>query len=662
MQPPLTVSDNVNTSEKESSDPHTVDPFKDAKDVTSTPLTPKAGSAAIQEEIESRDVQPGAIEDRQSGTIQPHEQVNGECTKSVAELDTPGNHFSSIDDDMTEEGEAEAGEVIEDRVTYQKASTEVSGRIETNALDGQHKREKIEKAAISTERKESRDQPKRYGSSGDQGRNENSRKSSQQEPKKVRRYEQCTNLKAPVGLFACFSASSSTQSKPESSTSPRQGKTEVLNSLDAPEISGNVQKSPPLTGLFRGNQNGNMATPSVSTPSYRREPAASSIFNRQAESNNTAAPSIPNRAPCSRSRTPVRTPHPQDTFRRSPNERFKTGPLGPPNFDRPNGQRRSPPRRSRSHERAAGGPPFTPSRPHFRASRSREPERFRRSRSRGPPPQPADRFHDEFRMDRPVMYQQRKRSSSRSHSRGPPHQYLRDGARSPNVMRGTNGMSNDHLGHNPLHRGPESHPPVGRMSSDRSPRGNRPEVSLYPDIPQGDRRWRSPPRGTPNMSNHSNIQRSTISPDFSGSADAPTRKLFVTHQGDWNFELRRSSRSRCRCRAVAVTLPSPVQLPSFIDIIQLPHLSRYHEFLMSDRRDIKRIVYEVAPNTMADKVGYEEFVTYLIRGKNGISRAGVAMDLEQVGYKLFVLPPGQAARSLGYKGNNLIAVLRKKQQ
>lgn len=378
---------------------------------------------------------------------------------------------------------------------------------------------------------------------GNHDKNDISIKSSQQEPKKVRRYEQCKIAKAPVGLFACFSASSSTQSKaPQLTLPPTQEDAVVEGPFRAPQYSGSGRKSPQPAGLFNANQNGTnvlhssnaalalssvtfpgyLATPSVSTPSKQDGPPASLIFNRPAENESSGAPPNQSHGPRRRSRTPPRTHHSQDTCRRSPKGRNLTESHGPPDFDRLNGQRRSPQRRSRSRERDAGHPPFIASRPRFNASRSREPETFRRSRSRGPPQKPVDRFHEECRMDRPVMHHQRSRSRSRS--RGPSRQYPRDAMRSPSRMRETSEMSSAYFGH----RGAEGHPFAGRMPSARSPRSDQLGGSPYRDIPSGDRRWRSPPNPRMNPSMSNNEQHNTISPNFSASADAPTRKLFVT--------------------------------------------------------------------------------------------------------------------------------------
>lgn len=100
--------------------------------------------------------------------------------------------------------------------------------------------------------------------------------------------------------------------------------------------------------------------------------------------------------------------------------------------------------------------------------------------------------------------------------------------------------------------------------------------------------------------------------------------------------------------------------PLALDVVQLPHLAKYQEFLMLAKRELKRVVYELLPETMSDKIGYDEFRDYLMRGRNGAPRAGAAVEMEALGFKVFVLPPGTAARSLGYKGDQMIAVLRKK--
>lgn len=95
-----------------------------------------------------------------------------------------------------------------------------------------------------------------------------------------------------------------------------------------------------------------------------------------------------------------------------------------------------------------------------------------------------------------------------------------------------------------------------------------------------------------------------------------------------------------------------------VDVVALPHLSKFQEFLMIDRPTIRRVVYELHPDSSSDNPGYDDFVNYLIDGRNGVARAGMALELDKNGYKLFILPPGQAARALGYKGQRMIACIR----
>ncbi|RLN26367.1 hypothetical protein BBJ28_00002334 [Nothophytophthora sp. Chile5] len=90
----------------------------------------------------------------------------------------------------------------------------------------------------------------------------------------------------------------------------------------------------------------------------------------------------------------------------------------------------------------------------------------------------------------------------------------------------------------------------------------------------------------------------------------------------------------------------------------LPHLKNAHEFLQLDRHGVQRVVYELRPQTMADTSGYHAFRDYLVQGKNNHARAGIAMEMEDQGFKVFIIPPGQVARQLGYKGDHMIAVLR----
>lgn len=99
--------------------------------------------------------------------------------------------------------------------------------------------------------------------------------------------------------------------------------------------------------------------------------------------------------------------------------------------------------------------------------------------------------------------------------------------------------------------------------------------------------------------------------------------------------------------------------PLSLDIVQLPRLNQFRQFLMLDRGDMRRIVYEMRPESLGEKAGYEEFRRYLAQGREG-ERAGLALELDRAGYKVFVLPPGPAARALGYNSDFLIAVIRRR--
>lgn len=108
-------------------------------------------------------------------------------------------------------------------------------------------------------------------------------------------------------------------------------------------------------------------------------------------------------------------------------------------------------------------------------------------------------------------------------------------------------------------------------------------------------------------------------------------------------------------RVYACAVSSPLAL----DVVQLPHLDKYPEFLMLNKRDLRRSVYELRPETESDQRGYDEFRDYLMRGRS-VPRAGMAGEMDAFGYKVFILPPGIAARALGYKGGQMVAVIRKK--
>ncbi|KAG7381700.1 endocytosis defective- protein [Phytophthora pseudosyringae] len=95
-----------------------------------------------------------------------------------------------------------------------------------------------------------------------------------------------------------------------------------------------------------------------------------------------------------------------------------------------------------------------------------------------------------------------------------------------------------------------------------------------------------------------------------------------------------------------------------MNVVQLARLHKFHEFLKFDRPSIKRVILELIPDTMGDVAEYERFRAYLIKGRQNQPRAGVALEMESQGYKVFILPPGQEAQWLGYHGDMMLAVVR----
>lgn len=93
-------------------------------------------------------------------------------------------------------------------------------------------------------------------------------------------------------------------------------------------------------------------------------------------------------------------------------------------------------------------------------------------------------------------------------------------------------------------------------------------------------------------------------------------------------------------------------------MVQLARLNKFREFMKFDRPSIKRVLLELVPDSMADAGEYERFREYLIKGRQNQSRAGVALEMESQGYKVFIVPPDQEARWLGYDGDMMLAVIR----
>ncbi|CAI5744444.1 unnamed protein product [Peronospora destructor] len=185
------------------------------------------------------------------------------------------------------------------------------------------------------------------------------------------------------------------------------------------------------------------------------------------------------------------------------------------------------------------------------------------------------------------------------------------------------------------------------------PRGRSRSPNQPPPSEMMRKRDRSWERGGP-PPNHVELPFNGPLPDSPSLLEA---RPFDT-PSEWNFELKRSGKFKCRCSATSLSVGISRQLPLFLDVVTLPHLKRTPEFLQLDRPTIRRVVYELKPESMADASGYREFVDYLIQGRSGHARAGAATEMESQGFKIFLLPPGQAARQIGYKGDHMIAVLR----
>ncbi|KAG6614229.1 uncharacterized protein IUM83_09908 [Phytophthora cinnamomi] len=95
-----------------------------------------------------------------------------------------------------------------------------------------------------------------------------------------------------------------------------------------------------------------------------------------------------------------------------------------------------------------------------------------------------------------------------------------------------------------------------------------------------------------------------------------------------------------------------------MNVVQLARLNKFREFLKLDRPSVNRVVMELTPDSTADAQEYEQFREYLVKGRQNQSRAGVALEMESQGYKVFILPPGQEARWFGYNGDMMLAVIR----
>ncbi|ETO81589.1 hypothetical protein F444_04103 [Phytophthora nicotianae P1976] len=276
----------------------------------------------------------------------------------------------------------------------------------------------------------------------------------------------------------------------------------------------------------------------------------------------------------------------------------------------------------------------------------------RRSRSRSPP-----RNGNGFGPD-----QRPGSAGPRSPPRGP-------GQRSPPRGgfdgRGPGGPPPfDDRGRGPF---PMGRPPSPMRGGGFGPRPDGPP-NMFP--PRGRSRSpnRPPPGGDMMRKRDRSWERGGPPPDmmrrpFNGPGGLPDSPRMMEPRpydtpSEWNFELKRSGKVKCRCSATSLSVGLNRQLPLYLDVVALPHLNKSAEFLQLERPNVRRVVYELKPESMADSRGYREFVDYLIQGRGGHARAGGAAEMDPQGFKVFILPPGQAARQLGYKGDHMIVVLR----
>ncbi|CEG35885.1 uncharacterized protein PHALS_00212 [Plasmopara halstedii] len=332
-----------------------------------------------------------------------------------------------------------------------------------------------------------------------------------------------------------------------------------------------------------------------------------------------------------RSRSPFRVP-PYSPTRSGNGNDFAPRPTGHPDFAGP----RSPPRGPgpRSPPRGPCGPgPRSP--PRGPGPRSPPREFGPRSPSRGD-------FNGQGPNNRPPFAPFDGRGSGTSPMGRPSSPMRGGGFRTHFDNRGPPDFRPS-----PRRDGPPGiHPP---RSQSRSP--NRP-------LPPGDmmrKRDRSWERGGPPFD--------TMRRPFNGPGPLPDSPRImeprpIVTPSEWNFDLKRSGKFKCRCSATSLSVGLNRQLPMYLDVVMLPHLSKSPEFLQLERPNVRRVVYELKPESMADASGYQEFVDYLIQGRSGHARAGGAAEMDSQGFKVFILPPGQAARQLGYKGDHMVAVLR----
>ncbi|RHY58248.1 hypothetical protein DYB38_002400, partial [Aphanomyces astaci] len=97
--------------------------------------------------------------------------------------------------------------------------------------------------------------------------------------------------------------------------------------------------------------------------------------------------------------------------------------------------------------------------------------------------------------------------------------------------------------------------------------------------------------------------------------------------------------------------------PREVHITQQPSLKHFNSFMhLEHKLECPHWIYELFPQTPADARAYDEFLTYLLRGRSDAC-AGMALDIQN--YKVIILPPGQEARFVGYEKTQMVAIIRK---
>ncbi|RHX97737.1 hypothetical protein DYB25_006697 [Aphanomyces astaci] len=138
----------------------------------------------------------------------------------------------------------------------------------------------------------------------------------------------------------------------------------------------------------------------------------------------------------------------------------------------------------------------------------------------------------------------------------------------------------------------------------------------------------------------------------------PTRRIEAPRNPDeWLFSLIKG-KMVVQCRAMPTALAFTRQpTPREVHITQQPSLKHFNSFMhLEHKLECPHWIYELFPQTPADARAYDEFLTYLLRGRSDAC-AGMALDIQN--YKVIILPPGQEARFVGYEKTQMVAIIRK---